>query len=506
MYLRYGIFCVALFVGEHLACAQVEPPRLRSVGIDFATQNYHIVWEPSPTNAALISFYRIGHLEESLLGQAQMNEHLDSVSPQTTAYLLPDSTLPCCSPQTFFVGTVPSNNATFPVWTDGYKSMNFFACLVDTCAQSITMAWTEFQKVSSYDLQIDNSFSKNVEYQVFACIGDTFEVAQMQYMGSSQQKTSFTLTGLEGQKKYQFVIAAIYNEGADTSYSNIQQQEIDFPLHPVVQIDSLIADEQQNFLYFTILGDTTHHRFAAEQSQLPTTQFTTFADIANTANHLAHNNPSEAPTYYRIAALNRCNAIVYSSPTAVVLYPTVSADVGGRTLQWNALQYNNNTDVVYRVYSLSSNDTVLLAETRSTEIDDVRLATQLNEDFCYRVRAVVRNSSGDTVFTAQSRTVCYNPPPVWYMPNALQPNNSTMNYTTKMYRNEFAPVSIFEHQFWLHIYNRWGQEVYSGNQPWNGRHNNKQKFVNEDTYIYQIKITFAHDTFEKTGSVSVVFD
>jgi len=70
----------------------------------------------------------------------------------------------------------------------------------------------------------------------------------------------------------------------------------------------------------------------------------------------------------------------------------------------------------------------------------------------------------------------------------------------------FEPISSFSLRYELYIHARNGRLIYNGSKPWNGQERNTGNFVNEGSYVYLIKITFANgDKVEKTGNVTVVY-
>jgi gliding motility-associated-like protein len=88
---------------------------------------------------------------------------------------------------------------------------------------------------------------------------------------------------------------------------------------------------------------------------------------------------------------------------------------------------------------------------------------------------------------------------VYNLANAFSPNNDGKN---DCYGIEyFGPISDFT----FIIYNRWGQQMFSTNNPsvcWNGTFQGQQ--MPEDAYVYYIKAVTACGTTEKKGTVVLV--
>ena len=79
-------------------------------------------------------------------------------------------------------------------------------------------------------------------------------------------------------------------------------------------------------------------------------------------------------------------------------------------------------------------------------------------------------------------------PPEFYLPNAFHPGGPIEA------NQHFQPVSRYVDSFHLVIYNRWGQQVYSGtqlNQGWNGTYAGKE--AESGMYFYRIVFTYTKE-------------
>jgi len=135
-------------------------------------------------------------------------------------------------------------------------------------------------------------------------------------------------------------------------------------------------------------------------------------------------------------------------------------------------------------------------------------APVITADTVNMVYAVKVNTSGDSSCYAVDSVVVIVAPPVlpdsFIMPSAFTPNGDGRNdyfgpITSVNFTN--GTIKVFK------IYNRWGQLVFNGNQPWDGKFDGKEQPVG--TYVYYIEVQYpAQDnstpTYKKEGSVTLL--
>jgi len=121
----------------------------------------------------------------------------------------------------------------------------------------------------------------------------------------------------------------------------------------------------------------------------------------------------------------------------------------------------------------------------------------------YIIKLFVNNEFGCEDSTL--RNVIINPEWSFYVPNVFTPNNEDGNET-------FIGLGrgILDHAMW--IYDRWGLMIYKTDDtetgeviPWNGKHLGTNRAVQEDTYVYVIKIkNILQEEHEFIGHVTVL--
>ena len=117
----------------------------------------------------------------------------------------------------------------------------------------------------------------------------------------------------------------------------------------------------------------------------------------------------------------------------------------------------------------------------------------------------VQIMTADSCFASDTLTINVTNQPVSFIPTAFTPNNDGLN-------DRFVFAILGANTVEVSIFNRWGEKVfYNPNQTnsiiatdgWDG--NIKGKPAPEDTYVYQLKITYFDNTTRNlTGTVAVV--
>jgi hypothetical protein len=416
--------------------------------------------------------------------------------------------LQCCDAEAFAVRAVYTDTSKY-IWSEGFQSMQQLFPQVDSCAHSFTLLWTSYNKINTYgeNLPVIPGFERELQYLVFACDSNVFDPAKMYYFGSQGNSKRFVKNQLEGKKSYSFVIATVYNDGADTSFSNIQSLSFDFPMNPILKIDSVISRDAQNHIYFTINPNTDYSHFVVERSLFPDSEFTTVADFhSKSVGYVVDNQGNSRPYYYRVSALNECEYIIFSSLAIGSINAEIIARESDNIVKWNDVQNDTTNTTTFSVYRTSP-DTKSMIPTTQLWLSDIDIEDHDNTNYCYSVRAEVANNEEKLIAIVQSDVTCYEPAAIWFMPNAVAPFSNVVNHKTGAARNTFQPLCQKPHTFLLKIYNRWGKEVYSGNIGWNGRTSTIGEDVPEGTYMYWVQIRFSNGkTEEKTGSVTVIWD
>ena len=88
-----------------------------------------------------------------------------------------------------------------------------------------------------------------------------------------------------------------------------------------------------------------------------------------------------------------------------------------------------------------------------------------------------------------------------YVPNAFTPNGDN-------YNNLFLPVILGSQKYEMWIYDRWGMQLWHSTDPgkgWDGRVEGKPEIVQQDVYVWLIRVTdILNKKHRYVGSVTIV--
>ena len=195
---------------------------------------------------------------------------------------------------------------------------------------------------------------------------------------------------------------------------------------------------------------------------------------------------------YKIVAENSCGIPVSSNIHRSI---RLTAMFDGDTtihLNWTPYQgwpvktYDVNTGLnedTLKVYGLSSDTSYPVIKT----LDGYRQ--------CMRIKA--KESAPDD-FVSLSNQVCINFDPVVWIPDIFTPHNGDhINNTFHIFVENYS-------SFALDIYNRWGEHVFSSNNPslqWDGTY--KGTDCAEGVYLYKLTVRGVKDYIYRSGTVEI---
>ena len=137
--------------------------------------------------------------------------------------------------------------------------------------------------------------------------------------------------------------------------------------------------------------------------------------------------------------------------------------------------------------------------------DDIGVSNIPNPSYVYsdtgkfNVELIVASVHGclDTIY----KEVYISPGLSVYIPNSFTPNDDGMN-------DFFFPTGIGYSNLQLFIFNRWGDEIFSSNDPmkgWNGKTKNGNELCSDGVYIYVVRLTdYKNTPREYNGVVSLL--
>ncbi len=203
-------------------------------------------------------------------------------------------------------------------------------------------------------------------------------------------------------------------------------------------------------------------------------------------------------------------AVSNAKPSATTIYTVTAGNGNMCTAQGTLELVVNPLPQVYAGADTTVNvdETVTLHGTGNVPVEFLPVAgLPLNCNFC---NAITVNPQEKTCYTLRGMSsagcvaydeICVLVTKDWnvYIPNAFTPNGDTGN-------DIFIPVGYGLSQIRLFIFDRWGTQIFAGdenNPGWDGKL--KGKLCEQGVYIYQVEIkTMGGNTIKKVGHVTLL--
>lgn len=200
---------------------------------------------------------------------------------------------------------------------------------------------------------------------------------------------------------------------------------------------------------------------------------------------------------YTIRATDVCNQKSNLSPVSSNLLLRAVPDNNGKVqLSWNTYVYWNSGVENYSVQYQRPDSFVDITLINTLAFEDSSLYSDTLIDIakCYRVTAQQNNSTA----SAKSNLVCIPFIPQLWIPDAFSPNP-----TKDQLNNCWSIENVGVEEFYLEIYNRWGERIFKTadkNFCWDGNYQNKPSPDGVYFYIVRAKGK-ARLAFEKKGMI-----
>jgi gliding motility-associated-like protein len=211
--------------------------------------------------------------------------------------------------------------------------------------------------------------------------------------------------------------------------------------------------------------------------------------------------------YYNLHLRDQCFQ-EHITDTAVTLHLGVKTKSNNRAdVVWSGFDISNITFQHYRLEKITGGDTIAVgtfsrSEDKYLEQQLFDYAADSLQDVCYRITAVFTNNndpSPQAVIESHSNTVCVQPEPQAFVPQAFVPNGTN---------NTFRPFLLYAkaENYDFKIFDRWFRLVYSTqdiNARWDGMYNDKPAPL--DGYIYIIRFTGKNNKeYTQTGTIMLL--
>ena len=183
------------------------------------------------------------------------------------------------------------------------------------------------------------------------------------------------------------------------------------------------------------------------------------------------------------------------------------------TLQWTNPNNSCSDDAMtYQLYFTHFEDSVFLPIFHFNQITDTSFIHQFNYNGTVSVAGCYYITATDSIIynneSFPSDTVCFDNCPIYIFPNVFTPNADGEND----YFQALMPVMYID-SVQLQIFNRWGQQVYTTNNPlftWNGNSNQTDAPCPSGIYYYHATINTIRlsglEKLELTGFLHLIRD
>jgi gliding motility-associated-like protein len=496
-YTRNILFILLLFIPFRIV-AQVEPPLLERVSIINEEGDVAIFWQPGPTPGIE------GYIIYKYIGDFQgINTiQLDVVDQFQTSYLVTSTEANQQSVAYVVAAFIIDLGDTIRSALTPPQRTIYLEVVWDPCIPGNDLAWNSYigwdTHLESYQISwylseigtVTDLGSTNPSDTVFSHYEPVLNenicylVTAINEQGFESVSNRFCLTT-------SVLIPPSYVHASFATINDHNHIEIHFQPDPLAQTD-LYELYKSNHINgpFDLLERVSH---------FPPSLFI-YEDF---------NAPLDAVYYYKLIALNQCEAAVIESNIASNILLNLAQLDGTNILSWTPYETWLGGVKDYGIYRQAENRLPSLlgsVENHSSGFSDNPgevLQQGLTGEFCYFLIA----NEGDTnplgfKSSSRSNTVCAFSEPEILIPNAFTPDGDGVNDHFTIF-STFVPKS-----YHLIIYDRWRNIVFESkdfSNHWNGI-NRQGSQSTEGIYTYILSIvTQSGRKMQRTGQVAIVY-
>ena len=365
----------------------------------------------------------------------------------------------------------------------------YASATVTSCHEEMTITWNKYinwpQGVAGYDIYLSDS-SNPFRLIASSDSGNLFYIYTNFNDGDSIQiyvvaKSAADTNIISVSNVYSFVAAIVQ----PPKYIYITNLTVD--TNNYIDVTWTVDSNAQLYFYkiFRSGGDSLNYFVHAEfNSPYPIQHFETYVD--------SDAYPQNNPYYYIVGAYDSCNNQYESDYGETVNLVGTLYDYYIIQLTWNSFSLPYATVQYYNLYrDYGSGYQLIKTFQPGTNIyyDSVQQFIGQKGTFCYTIEAVYSislpaPSNYQAVLNSYSNVTCVVHRPVVYIPNAFSPgSNVGVNQV-------FKPTLIYSdpHDYKMTIFNRWGAEIFSTNDPntgWDGTDHGEPQTMGGYAYIIQ---------------------
>ena len=204
------------------------------------------------------------------------------------------------------------------------------------------------------------------------------------------------------------------------------------------------------------------------------------------------------PYTYQAFVIDTCGDVTPAGYFARSIFLQATKVEGSITLDWTPYDQWENGIARYEIelYDQSNGQFILIATVDGGKTEYLDQQVELPQGtYCYRIVAYERGGNRQTSVSNES---CVTVDPLLYFPNAFSPNGDGNN-------EQFLIKGAYIQNFYLEIYNRWGEKVFVTTDQasgWNGTVNNVP--APEGVYVFSVVGTgFEGEEIRRSGTVTL---
>ncbi len=381
------------------------------------------------------------------------------------------------------------------------------------CRNKIKLSWTQYEgwnnDISNYVIHAGDRPSWTNIPEFITLAGDKWD-----YEFDS------------GQDKSWYIFLEARQKGSErVTRSNLREVQTRKQYIPAsILLDSIVSSPRKNRLTLKMKLNTTpayfrlvrQNVFDEGEGKLESIDIERFTD-PNTRELIDSVTPDQIQgkkRFYSIVAMDECDAEVDRSQKSNSIIARISTRGNKNHISWDKLEISEGSRAEYRVHRIitKTNGTEEL-EIATVQQEPLETVDDLSEfsgqgvlnNFCYRVTAYELTSDNSTKRVSISAPQCSQIESEIVIPTAISPTESAAT-GNKLARNVFAPLSTYNAQYVMYIYNRSGEMIFQGvNEGWNGRLRDGS-YAPEGAYIYRLEFSMKdRGTKVRTGSFMVIY-
>ncbi|MCO5229995.1 MAG: gliding motility-associated C-terminal domain-containing protein [Chitinophagales bacterium] len=383
--------------------------------------------------------------------------------------------------------------------TSAYNTMMLTSSEEDLCRRAVTLEWNGYNNQSNGVLgyRIDYSTDAGNTFQEKSTLKDT--IRKFDFVGLTPKvSTCIRVVALlpNGEESWSNIIC-IYSQGEVPSDHHYIQNvtvlsdhvEIEYMADPKADIGELVLERSSMGEQFSVLNSGVSVQGGGSGKPF------IIKDYSGLTGRTA--------LYYKVSIKDNCSNKFSTLPVKTILLKGKNLGLDN-ALEWDSTFIDKDKIIEYQLYRIIGNDTVKInsQNAQGAFVDKGVYANDQFSEACYFIQAEHINtdtSRASISFFSNSNTVCLQPIPQAFVPNAFAPNG---------YNKIFKPIIVFGSQenYSLEVYNRSGKKVFEStdaNIGWDGKVNGIVSAL--DSYIYHLKFKGMDGRdYQKSGFVVLV--